>query len=98
MAGLDAPSADQVETEDVATIAHNSRTALILFSIYLLLYGGFVYINAFEPKLMAKVLLFGVNVAILYGMGLILAALLLAGIYMFLCRSSPASPNGENAK
>lgn len=58
-----------------------SRLGLSLFTIYLLLYGGFVLINAFWPQAMEIKPFAGVNLAILYGFGLILAAFLLALIY-----------------
>ena len=66
----------------------NARVGLVLFAIYLLLYGGFVLLNAFAPETMEVTPLAGVNLAILYGFGLILAALVLAIVYGFLCRST----------
>ena len=68
------------------TISRNARNGLILFTVYLILYGGFMYLSAFEPQVMAKAPFGGTNLAILYGIGLIIAALLLALIYMVLCR------------
>ena len=59
----------------------NARLGFALFSIYLILYGGFVFINAFAPSLMELTPLAGVNLAIWYGFGLIVAALVLALIY-----------------
>ena len=67
--------------------ARNSRYGLILFVIYLVFYGGFMGLSAFEPQLMSKTPFGGVNLAILYGFGLIVAALVLAVIYMVLCRA-----------
>ena len=67
--------------------ARNSRYGLWLFGLYLLLYGGFMGLSAFEPQLMSKTPFGGVNLAILYGFGLIVAALVLALIYMILCRA-----------
>jgi uncharacterized membrane protein (DUF485 family) len=66
--------------------ARNSRHGIILFLAYLILYGGFMLLNAYRPQLMSKTPFGGVNLAILYGMGLILGAFVLAAIYMFLCR------------
>ena len=59
----------------------NARLGFALFSIYLVLYGGFVFINAFAPSLMELTPLAGVNLAVWYGFGLIVAALALALIY-----------------
>ncbi len=64
----------------------NARIGLILFGIYLLLYGGFMFLNAFSPSTMELRLIAGVNLAILYGFGLIIAALILALIYGMLCK------------
>ncbi|HUG66729.1 MAG TPA: DUF485 domain-containing protein [Pirellulaceae bacterium] len=65
---------------------HNSRIGLVLFAVYLLLYGGFVFLNAFAADVMSTTPIAGVNLAILYGFGLIIAALVLALIYGFLCK------------
>jgi uncharacterized membrane protein (DUF485 family) len=70
--------------------ARNSKYGLILFAVYLLLYGGFMLLTAFDPKRMAEPSLFGVTLAVVYGFGLIVAALVLAGIYMYLCRGAAA--------
>ncbi len=67
--------------------SRNARLGMFLFTIYLLLYGGFVLLNAFSPSTMEITPLAGVNLAILYGFGLIVAALVLALIYGWLCKS-----------
>ena len=68
------------------TVSRNARNGLILFAVYVVLYGGFMLLNAFSPERMQQPFLAGVNLAIVYGMGLILAALLLALVYMWLGR------------
>jgi uncharacterized membrane protein (DUF485 family) len=80
---------DDPEHEDNNTDIHarNARYGLILFFIYLLLYGGFVGISAFSRDTLKETYL-GVNLALWYGMGLIVAALALAGVYMQLCRAN----------
>jgi len=55
--------------------------AMVLFCIYLLLYGGFIAINLFSPDVMERTPFAGVNLAIWYGFGLIVSAILLAFIY-----------------
>ena len=77
---------NQPETYDAPTAARNARYGAVLFLAYLLLYGGFVAINAFNPEVMDTVVLAGVNLAIVYGLGLIVAAFVLALIYLWLCR------------
>jgi uncharacterized membrane protein (DUF485 family) len=81
------------EPADPATQARNARYGLALFFLYLAVYTGFVLLNAFAPTLMATPLVGGVNLAVLYGLGLIAAALALALLYAWLCRR-PAGPKG----
>lgn len=65
----------------------DSRIGLVLFFVYLALYGGFVLINTFSPETMEATPIAGINVAILYGFGLIIAAFLMALLYGALCDS-----------
>jgi uncharacterized membrane protein (DUF485 family) len=89
MASFDSNDAPQPDTsESAGTIARNAFYGLVLFAVYLVLYGGFMYLNAFNRELMASRPFGGVNLAILYGMGLIVAALVLAAVYMYFCRAS----------
>lgn len=67
--------------------SQNARLGLKLFSVYLLLYGGFVFINAFSASTMEAQPIAGINLAILYGFGLIIAAFVLALLYGVLCKS-----------
>ena len=79
---------NQPDADDHPEIsARNSRYGLWLFSLYVVLYGGFMGLSAFEPQLMSRTPFGGMNLAIIYGFGLIVAALVLALIYMILCRS-----------
>jgi uncharacterized membrane protein (DUF485 family) len=68
----------------------NTRLGLILFAVYLVFYLGFVLINAFAADLMETSTLAGLNLAIVYGFGLIVAAIVMALIYGAMCRSEPA--------
>jgi uncharacterized membrane protein (DUF485 family) len=97
MGGLDHHAETDVVHDNVATAERNSRLGLILFAVYLILYVGFVVISAFWPKMLDETPLAGLNVAILYGMGLIVAALLLALVYSWLCRSNLADNAQEAA-
>jgi len=69
-----------------------SPLGLSLFLLYLLLYTGFVLLNAFSPETMEATPVAGVNVAILYGFGLIISAFVLALIYGIF---SKATDSGE---
>lgn len=68
----------------------NARMGLVLFAVYLVLYGGFVLINTFSPETMEATPLAGINVAIIYGFGLIIAAFVMALLYGALCDSDDA--------
>jgi uncharacterized membrane protein (DUF485 family) len=64
----------------------NARTGLWLFGLYSAIYALFVGLSAFSPHVMARPTPLGANLAILYGLGLIMGAFLLALVYMVLCR------------
>jgi len=75
----------------------NARLGIGLFVIYLVLYGTYVFMNAFSARTMEATPIAGVNLAILFGFGLILAALMLALVYGFLCDSdNTAADKQEN--
>jgi uncharacterized membrane protein (DUF485 family) len=87
---MDTPSSsatppDQRAAHD-AHVSPNARLGLGLFVIYLALYLGFMGIAAYKYEMFASTPFGGVNLAILYGMALIVAALVLALIYMMLCK------------
>ena len=83
------------ESQDAATSARNARIGLQLFAVYLVLYGGFVLLNTFAPTLMEVTPLAGVNLAILFGFALIVAALVLALLYGWLCRKPVSTDPSE---
>lgn len=70
----------------------NSRMGLALFALYVAFYAGFVALAAFRLDLMARPVFAGVNLAIIYGFGLIAGALFLAVLYMLLCKPEPENP------
>jgi len=88
MPGFDTAPAAPPEPRDEATARRNARYGLVLFLVYLVIYGGFVVASAFWPEVMDRVPFAGLNAAILYGFGLIVTALLLAALYGWLCRAS----------
>jgi len=65
----------------------NGRHAFLFFFIYLALYLGFVGLSAFSPDTLGAITPFGgLNLAIVYGMVLIVSAIVLASLYAFLNR------------
>ncbi|MEZ6114123.1 MAG: DUF485 domain-containing protein [Pirellulaceae bacterium] len=86
MVGMDHKPAS-AEVHDPATSARNARIGLMLFAVYLSLYGGFVGVNAFAPQRMEQIVWGGLNVAVLYGFALILSAFVLSLVYGWLVRN-----------
>ncbi|MCA9071719.1 MAG: DUF485 domain-containing protein, partial [Planctomycetaceae bacterium] len=82
--------------DDPEITARNTRYGLILFTVYLVIYGAYVLANAFAPTIMENTIA-GVTLAILSGFGLIIAAFVLALIYGWLCRATKDSSHRKDA-
>ncbi len=78
--------------------SRNARIGLILFAVYVLFYGGFVFLNAFTPWVMELTPIAGVNLAILYGFGLIIVALLLSLVYGWVCQPTQPETGAEETE
>lgn len=78
-----------------AVAGRNARYGLALFFVYFALYATYMALSAFYPQVMRSTPLGGVNLAILYGFALIVAAFVLALVYMYLCRTQTESTTGE---
>lgn len=76
--------APQSQEKEQASDA-KAKLGLWLFAVYCVVYAGFVLINAFAAEKMALPGLFGTNLAITYGMGLIVLAIVFGLVYNFLC-------------
>jgi uncharacterized membrane protein (DUF485 family) len=72
-------------TPAASGVSRNAKLGLILFFIYCVAYIGFIVFSAYGKDVMAKPALGGVNVAIVYGFGLIIGAFVLAVIYVMAC-------------
>jgi uncharacterized membrane protein (DUF485 family) len=94
--GLNGGANDLCSSGRDATNRRGARYGHVLFAIYLVLYGGFVGITAFAPAIMERTPLLGINLSVLYGLGLIAAAFVLAVLYDWLCRPSNVR-NGDVA-
>jgi uncharacterized membrane protein (DUF485 family) len=62
-----------------------ARLGVVLFLFYTLIYSGFVAIGLIDPELMALHVLGKQNLAIVYGFGLILLAIVMGFIYNAIC-------------
>ncbi len=64
-----------------------SKLGVVLFIVYLLIYSGFVAINTVSPKTMGATVFAGLNLAVVYGFGLIILAIVMGLIYNAICTS-----------
>jgi uncharacterized membrane protein (DUF485 family) len=72
------------QEKDNAT-AYKTRLGIWMFILYALIYAGFTAINVINPVLMGTIVFAGLNLAIVYGFGLIIFALILAVVYNAMC-------------
>ncbi|OHB60808.1 MAG: hypothetical protein A2Y12_19535 [Planctomycetes bacterium GWF2_42_9] len=73
-----------------------TRIGVWMFILYAIIYAGFVIINTFNPKIMGSDI-GGTNLAIIYGFGLIIFALMLAFVYNAICTAAEEELNGPDA-
>ncbi len=73
----------KLEKDDAAAV--KSRIGLILFGVYSLIYAGFVIINTLSPKTMGLQVFLGLNLAVVYGFGLIILAIIMGVVYNRVC-------------
>ena len=78
-------------------IAYKTRLGIQMFLIYALVYAGFVLINITNPTLMEKQIVFGLNLAVVYGFGLIILSLIMALIYNYLCVKKEKALNAQHS-
>ena len=90
MAGLDhtVNQADESARlpDDARSEVRNARVGLAFFTVYLVIYCGYVGLAAFARSVMAMTPVAGLNVATLYGLGLIVLALIFAVGYGWACQ------------
>jgi len=98
---LHEPAAASTERDHAS--GQKAKIGIGLFIFYSLVYAGFVAINVFKPQWMEIKTLMGMNLAVLYGFGLIILAIVMGLIYNHLCGrledtlNQPAS-NSEASK
>ena len=74
---------------------YKTRLGVWMFIIYCVVYAGFVFTNVLtEGKAMQVMVFAGLNLAVVYGVGLIVFALVLALIYNWLCTKKEAELAG----
>ncbi len=62
-----------------------AKLGVILFTVYTLIYAGFVMIGLTAPEMMGLETMGGQNLAIVYGFGLIILAIVMGFIYNYFC-------------
>ncbi|WP_207427915.1 DUF485 domain-containing protein [Pedobacter sp. SYSU D00535] len=75
-----------------------AKLGVRFFFLYLLFYAGFVVIGVFNYELLASEVGAGLNLALVYGMGLIVFAVLLGILYNNFCSRYEDEMNGEEGK
>jgi len=73
-----------------------SKLGILLFFIYLFVYAGFVTIGVVDYELMGKNVLGNQNLAVVYGFGLIIFAILLGLFYNWRCTKYENLMNKED--
>jgi uncharacterized membrane protein (DUF485 family) len=71
---------------EIAAARARARVGLTMFALYVALYAGFMALVLIRPDWLSERPFGGTNLAIAYGLGLIAAAIVLAGLYMVACR------------
>ena len=64
---------------------YKARLGVRMFLVYATIYVGFVALNIISPTMMEKTIVLGLNLAVVYGFGLIIIALVMALIYNAAC-------------
>ena len=75
---------DPVSGKDPAYL-YKKRLGVWLFFLYGAVYTGFIGVNLLRPALMARIVSGGIDLAVVYGFGLIGFAILLSLFYNALC-------------
>lgn len=90
---LHEPAEPQAEKD--RAISYKTRLGVRMFVAYALVYVGFILINIIKPVLMEKQIIFGLNLAVVYGFGLIILSIIMALIYNVLCVRKEKELNGS---
>lgn len=86
---------EAVKMEKDESIAAKTKLGLILFAFYSAIYAGFVIINTLTPKTMGTRIFLGLNLAVVYGFGLIILAIIMGVIYNRICTKMEDRMNKE---
>lgn len=74
-----------IETGEDPSFAWKRRLGVVMFLVYAAIYATFSAINVASPKTMETVVFAGLNLAVVFGFGLIVVALIMALAYNAAC-------------
>ncbi len=80
-----------IETGKDPAFAFKRRLGVIMFFIYAAIYSAFTAINVISPRIMETIVFSGLNLAVVYGFGLIIVALIMALVYNAACSAREKS-------
>jgi uncharacterized membrane protein (DUF485 family) len=86
-----------VELGEDRASGKKSKLGVILFLCYASLYVAFISIGLFWTDLMGVTVVFGLNLAVTYGIGLILLAIVMGVVYSYFCTRIENKMNKEVA-
>ncbi len=78
--------------------AKKTSLGIKLFIVYALIYAGFVFINTLSPSTMGIKVFAGLNLAVVYGFGLIILAIVMGIIYNRMCTGYEDTMNKKEEK
>lgn len=81
------------EQEEKHVSEKKAKLGIKFFFFYLIVYAGFVVIGVLNYELLAIEVVRGINLAVIYGMGLIVLAVLLGVFYNYICNRYEAATN-----
>lgn len=87
-----------VKTEKDAAYEAKQKIGLILFGIYCAIYAGFVIINTLSPVTMEIIVFLGLNLAVVYGFGLIILAIIMGLAYNYICTQTENKMNAKTGE
>jgi uncharacterized membrane protein (DUF485 family) len=86
------------EPEEDNAALRKSRLGLKFFFLYALVYAGFIVIGVFKPEMMGTRVAWGLNLAIIYGIGLIILAIFMGFLYHMACNRLESKLNHTQDK
>jgi uncharacterized membrane protein (DUF485 family) len=81
------------EWGDDKSAAYKARLGIYYAIIYSVVYSVFVALNVVTPQIMSIIIIAGLNLAVVYGIGLIVLAIVMGLIYNHMCTKKEDAMN-----